>query len=354
MNFKEKLASLNELLNDFKEIYKKNRSIINLMILVLIGGFFILILKLWAYYVTESMVLKSDALESLINLLAGSFALFSIFFSNRPADRNHPYGHGKIESFSAFFEGGLIILASVLIMYESIEKFFVGIEIKKINMGILINFIAGSINGIMGFLLVKKGKQSNSQSLIADGQHLLSDFYTTLGIFLSLILVHITNKLWLDPLIAFVFGIWLLITGFKILLRSTDQLLDTENKQIVEKIIDSINHINEERVITVHAMRVIQSGNFFHIDIHLVLPEYFTIDEANTLIHQFEIKVLKHAKINGEFHSHIDPCKRMFCKICKIQNCSIRAENFIENQILTYQIATSWPKDDKDRIVIFH
>lgn len=354
MNIKKTFKDFFELLIEFKFVYKKNKEAVSLMFFVLVIGFIILLLKLWAYYITESMALKSDALESLINILAGSFALFSLLFSHRPADKNHPYGHGKIESFSAFFEGGLIVLASILIIYESIEKFFLGTEIKEIGLGLFINFIAGSLNGIMGFFLIKKGKYFNSQSLEADGHHLISDFYTTIGIFLGLIVVKFTEILWLDPLIALILGLWLLKTGLKILFNSINQLLDTENKEIIQKIISAINDINEKRIITVHATRVIQSGNFFHIDIHLVLPEYFTIIEANTLIHDFEVKVLKHAKINGEFHSHIDPCYRIYCKICKIQDCPIRVDNFMYNQVLTYQIATSWPKDDKDRIVLIH
>ncbi|GIX40857.1 MAG: hypothetical protein KatS3mg129_0590 [Leptospiraceae bacterium] len=346
--------SVKEFLEEIKFVYHTNKIQIIIMFFVLLGGFLILFLKLWAYYVTESMALKSDALESLINILAGSFALFSLFFGNRPADKNHPYGHGKIEFFSAFFEGGLILLASILIIYEAVEKLYFGIHLKEISYGLIINFIAGTLNGIMGYILIRKGRKYQSQALEADGHHLMSDFYTTIGIFIGLLLVEFSGMDWFDPVIAIFIGIWLMYTGLKILLQSAQNLLDTENPEIITKIIDAINHINEPRIITAHAARVLQSGNFYHIDIHFVLPEYFTISEANTLIHDFEIKVLKKANLKGEFHTHFDPCKRYYCKICKINNCPIRVDEFQFDQPLTYKQAISWPKEDKDRVMLFH
>lgn len=343
-----------ELLQELLEVYRNNKIQILTMFYVIIGGFLILILKLWAYYITDSMALKSDALESLINIMAGSFALFSLFFGNRPADKNHPYGHGKIEFFSAFFEGGLILLASILISYEAIEKFILGIHLKEITFGLIINFLAGLLNGIMGFLLIYLGKKYNSQALKADGFHLMSDFYTTVSIFLGLMVVHFTHIDWIDPLLAFLMGLYLMYTGLNLIFKSTKNLLDSENPEILTKLIEAINRIQEPRIITAHAARIIQSGNYYHIDIHLVLPEYFTIDESNTLIHDFEIKVLKEAKLRGEFHSHVDPCKRYYCKICKINNCPVRIAPFEFEQPLTYNQAISWPKEDRDRMVLNH
>jgi cation diffusion facilitator family transporter len=343
---------IKEMWNELKHVYLLNTTQIRIMFFVLLGGFLILLLKLWAYYITDSMALKSDALESLINILAGSFALFSLFFGNRPADKNHPYGHGKIEYFSAFFEGGLILLASILIVYEGFEKLYLGIHLKEITEGLFINFIAGSINGIMGYVLILKGKKYNSQALQADGHHLMTDFYTTISIFLGLLIVYFTDIVWLDPVIAILMGFYLMYTGITIMIKSTNSLLDTENYEIIHKIIDAINDIDEPTIITAHATRVMVSGNFCHIDIHFVVPEYLTIIEANTIIHDFEVKVLKKANLKGEFHTHADPCKQNYCRICRIRNCPIRVDEYQESQPLTYSQATSWPKEDKDRIIL--
>ncbi len=188
------------------KIYKVNKDKLKPMIVVLGGGLLVLILKLIAYYISNSMALKSDALESLVNILSGIFAVFALFYASRPADVNHPYGHGKIEFFSAFFEGGLIVLAGILIVYESIEKLILGVNIEKLTLGLAINFLAGIINGIMGYWLVSIGKKKNSSAIYADGKHLLSDFYTTLGIFFGLLLTNITNYYFLDPVLSFILG----------------------------------------------------------------------------------------------------------------------------------------------------
>lgn len=351
INFKEFYDDLEK---DIKYVYKENKKIIIPLILTIILGFLILFLKLLAYYITYSMALKSDALESLVNILSGLFALYSIFFSKRPPDKNHPYGHGKMEFFSAFFEGGLIVLASILIIYESLEKLIVGFQLREISYGLFINFFAGSVNGFLGFILIRIGKKNFSSALEADGYHLLSDFYTTVGIFIGLILVKITEITWIDPLIAILFGSYLLLTGVKIILKEMNHLLDTENPEIIKSIVNSINEINDERIITAHGVRILQSGEYFHIDIHFIVPEFFTVEEANFFIHSYEVKVIKQAGIKGEFHSHLDPCKRSYCSICRLSNCPIRIEDFQNKSILTYEQAINLPKEDKERYSLLY
>ncbi|MCS7205121.1 MAG: cation diffusion facilitator family transporter [Leptospiraceae bacterium] len=346
MKFTEKnfIEILNNWANELTNVYKENQILIRFMIFVVIANFGILFLKLWAYYLTGSMALKSDALESFVNIMAGTFALFAIVYGNRPADKDHPYGHGKIEFFSSLFEGGLILLASVLIIYESIEKFFIGIELKEITKGLLINSLAGILNGILGLFLIRNGKKYTSEAIIADGYHLLSDFYTTIGVLIGLILVMISGIVYFDPIVSLIFGLWLFYTGIKIVLSSISKLMDSENSEVLNTIIKAINEINDERIITVHGSRILQSGSYYHIDIHLVVPEFYSVHEANRLVHEFEEKVIHHAKIKGEFHSHIDPCNREYCKICKIHNCPIRKEDYQNAYSITYQEAISFRK----------
>lgn len=335
-------------------VYKNNKEIITPLFIVILFGFIILLLKLYAYYISSSMALKSDALESLVNILSGMFAMYSIFYSRRPADKNHPYGHGKMEFFSAIFEGALIVLASILIVYESIEKMIIGFTLKELTIALMVNFFAGSLNGTLGFLLIRIGKKKNSYALKADGHHLLSDFYTTLGILFGLILVKLTGILWIDPLVSALFGMYLLYIGMSIIIKDMNPLLDKENPKILQKIVDSINSLNEERIISVHGARIIQSGNFYYVDIHFVLPEFFTIEEMNLFIHYYEIQVLKKAGLRGEFHSHVDPCKRIYCNSCQLKNCPIRVMSFQEKKPLTYDQAISMPKEDKERYLIMY
>ncbi|MFN3603613.1 MAG: cation diffusion facilitator family transporter [Leptonema sp. (in: bacteria)] len=354
MSIKRKKSDDLDLKKDIVVVYKKNKDLIHPMLFVILLGFLILFLKLFAYYISGSMALKSDALESLVNILAGLFALYSIFYSKRPADKNHPYGHGKMEFFSAIFEGALIVLASILIVYESIEKLILGFELKKISLGLVINFVAGSINGLLGIFLIRIGKKKSSSALKADGYHLLTDFYTTLGIFIGLIFVALTDNIWFDPLLSFLFGLYLLFTGIRIIIKEMNPLLDTENPEILKKIINSINEINDERIISAHGIRIMQSGNYFHIDVHFIVPEFFTVEEINFFIHSYETKVIQHAGLNGEFHSHFDPCKRAYCSSCSLKNCSIRLIDFQHKKVLTYEEAIDLPKEDKERYSLMY
>ncbi|MBW7859011.1 MAG: cation transporter, partial [Leptonema sp. (in: Bacteria)] len=307
-------------------------------------GLVILFFKLVAFYISNSMALKSDALESLVNLLAGSFAIFAVLYAHKPADRDHPYGHGKIEFVSSFFEGGLISLAAVLICYEAIENLIVGVKLKQLDYGLAINFAAGSANGILGLWLVYIGRKKKSAAIEADGTHLLSDFVTTLGIAVGLLAVHFTGLSFLDPALALVFGVWLGYTGVRVLVRSILSLMDTENPEIIQNLLDSMNTLKHPFILEVHAMRAIHTGHYVHIDIHLVMPEIFDVRKANAVVHDFEQQVLKTAGISGEFHSHIDPCEQRYCSHCPVENCWLRLEPCTEPRpTFIADTAVSWP-----------
>lgn len=322
------------------------------LIIAIAIGLVILFFKLIAFYISNSMALKSDALESLVNLLAGSFATFAVLYAHKPADRDHPYGHGKIEFVSSFFEGGLISLAAVLICYEAIENLIVGVQLKQLDYGLAINFAAGAANGVLGFWLVYIGRKKNSAAIEADGTHLLSDFVTTVGIAIGLLTVHFTGYSWLDPALALVFGIWLGYTGIRLLVRSILSLLDTENPEIIQTLLDSMNKIKHPFILGVHALRAIHTGHYIHIDIHLIMPEIFNVKKANSVVHEFERQVLQTAGISGEFHSHIDPCEQNYCRHCPVENCWLRLEPCVEvRPDFVADTAVSWPHGTMRRVL---
>ena len=322
------------------------------LFVALIAGFLILLLKLAAFYISNSMALKSDALESLVNLLAGSFASFAVLYARKPADRDHPYGHGKIEYVSSFFEGGLITLAAVLISYEAIENLIRGIELKRLGLGLLINFGAGSMNGILGMWLIHMGKKKQSAAIEADGHHLLSDFITTLGVAGGLLAVHFTGISWLDPAIALVFGLWLGYAGGRVLFRSVLRLMDTENPEIIKRLVSAMNSVDDSDVLAVHALRTMHLGDYTHVDIHIVLPEVYDIGRANEIVHAFEHSVLVEAGMSGEFHSHIDPCKRQYCSHCIVEDCPVRQEAWRKKRPdFAVETAVSWPDADLRRVI---
>ncbi|MCC7050160.1 MAG: cation transporter, partial [Bacteroidia bacterium] len=164
------------------------------------------IIKVVAYFLTNSVAVLTDALESTVNIIAAFIGLYSLKLSSKPADEDHPYGHGKVEFISAGIEGALIAFAGIIIIYEGIDNFIHPHKIKDIDFGILLVLITAIANFILGFYAEKKGEKNNSLPLISAGKHLKSDTYSTLGIVMGLTLVYFTNWLWLDNLMGVVFG----------------------------------------------------------------------------------------------------------------------------------------------------
>lgn len=298
-------------------------------------GSFVLALKWIAYYLTSSAALKSDAIESIVNVVAAVFALGAVVFAGKPADKSHPYGHGKIEYFSAAFEGGMVSLAAVFIMYESIISLIEGQQIRSINLGLAINAGAGVINGLLGVYLVSAGKKFKSKAIEADGHHVLSDFYTTGGIILGLLVVKFTQISWLDPVIAMGVACVLAITGFKLVKSSASALLDEEDEGLIVKIVNVINKFRSTDVISVHALKTMRSGRFTHVDIHIAVPEFYEIGKAHDLVEKFGEKIIQELKIEGEFHSHIDPCHRLYCEKCSVKECPVREKPFKKAEEIT-------------------
>lgn len=321
------------------EEIREQRIRIRIAILSITAGALILGLKFLAFKVSGSTALMSDAYESVVNVVAAVFALGAIVFAGKPADREHPYGHGKIEHFSAAFEGGLIALAAVLIVYEAIKSIISGPHLAQLGLGLAINLGAGALNGMLGLFLLRMGKAKRSKALEADGHHILSDFYTTLGIGAALLLVKLTGWAWLDPVIALVVGILLAWTGFRLVKESSDALLDQEDPVTLDKLLGVMNRVRPFDVLAIHELRTLRSGRYTHVDIHIVLPEIYPIRKGHDLAEDFGHAVLKEAGVEGELHTHVDPCARLFCDRCPLEDCPIRAVPQTREAILTLEEA---------------
>ena len=252
------------------------------------------------------------------------FALGAIIFADKPADREHPYGHGKIEHFSAAFEGGMISLAAVLIGYEAIRSIVEGVPIQNLTLGLGINFAAGVLNGLLGLFLVYQGKRQQSQALEADGHHVFSDFYVTLGLAAGLLLVKATGMTWLDPARALAVCVVLAFTGFKLVRTSSAALLDTEDPELLQHLVEVMNRVRPKDIVAIHELRTLRSGRYIHVDIHMVIPEFYGIGQGHELADQFGKAVLAEAVIEGELHTHVDPCLRAFCNQCDLISCPVR------------------------------
>ena len=303
----------------------------------LVVGSVLLGAKYLAYQLTGSTAILSDAMESIVNVVAAVFALGGLVFAGRPADRNHPYGHGKIEFFSAAFEGGMIAFAAVMIVYQAGTSLLHGVEVRQLDTGLLITAGAGLANLALGGFLVRTGQRSNSLTLVADGKHVLSDFWTSLGVVIGLLLVRMTGVVWLDPLVAAIVGVNLAFTGSRLVRHAAGGLLDEEDTQLVHKLLEALNASLVPGIIRVHNLRAIRSGRFSHIDAHLVVPEFWSVESAHDAADAFERQVISACGIEGEIVFHTDPCRRLYCARCDIADCPIRVEPFRARTALTVE-----------------
>lgn len=284
--------------------------------------------KYAAYRITGSTAVLSDALESIVNVVAAVFALGALVFAGRPADRNHPYGHGKLEFFSAAFEGGLIAFAAVVILYEVAQSLVRGVEVQQIGVGLAIVVAAGVVNLLLGLYLVRTGKRASSLTLIADGQHVLSDFWTSLGIVIGLVLVRVTGIAWLDPVVAALVALNLMWTGGWLVRHAAGGLLDEEDTPLLDRLRAVLDRRLGGGVIRVHQLRAIRSGRYTHVEAHLVVPEFWSIDRAHELSERLGGEVMAELGLEGELVFHTDPCHRAYCAMCDLGECPVRREPF--------------------------
>jgi cation diffusion facilitator family transporter len=304
---------------------KNINSKIRIQSLVLIIGILLMFGKFIAYLITHSNAILTDALESIINVVAGSFGLYSLFLASKPKDDDHPYGHGKIEFISASIEGILIVLAGLAIIGKSTFNLFCPSEIHKIDIGIWIIGISGAINFIIGEIAEIKGKNSDSITLVASGKHLKSDAYTTIGILFGLLLIYFTKIIWIDNIVAIACGIWIIYSGYKILKESVGGIMDEADFTLLEKISANLEKHRKPNWIDIHNLRTIKYGDKLHIDCHVTLPFYFSVKDGHNEIDKMEQLIDQVFEKKVEIFIHVDPCNPDFsCSICLKSDCNER------------------------------
>jgi cation diffusion facilitator family transporter len=304
------------MLNEFS--LKKKAAVISLA--VGIGMFFA---KMGAYLLTGSAAIFSDAAESVVHVLATSMALYSIILSSKPADKSHLYGHGNIEFFSAGIEGLLIIVAAIFIIFTATMDIIKGTNLKQLDIGVIIVSIAGVVNLLLGSYLVRRGKKTNSLTLIADGKHVLTDSYTSIGVIIGISLVIITGFQLLDPLFAIAIALNILITGYKLMRQSVGGLMAEADKDILKKITEKIISDKKDYWIDIHQLRFWQSGDKIFIDFHLILPYYFTIQQSHSEEDEIQ-NLLERQFPNSQIKIHFDYCVPELCKFCDYKKCTVR------------------------------
>jgi cation diffusion facilitator family transporter len=285
------------------------------------------IAKIIAYYLTHSLSILTDALESIINVLAGIIGLYSLYVAAKPKDIEHPYGHGKAEFISAAAEGGLIISAGFLILYETFQNFIQHSALQQLDKGLYVVAITAAVNYIAGFICLKTGKKNNSLALQASGKHLQLDTYSTLIIIAALIIMLITQLLWLDKVVALIMSIFIIYNGYKIIRKSLAGIMDEADMELLQKMVEVLNANRRTNWIDLHNLRVIKYGSVLHIDCHLTVPWYMNVIEAHAEVEALISLIKREFGHAIEMFVHTDACLEPSCPICS-KDCNHRLHPF--------------------------
>ena len=287
-------------------------------------GTALLAAKFIAWLMTDSSTVLSDAMESIVNVVAAFAMFFAVRFSSQPADEDHPYGHGKIEFVTSGSEGGAIAIAAVLIIVASIRALITHSVPHNIDVGAWIVGLAGLVNCGLGLYLIRVGKRENSAALIGDGHHVLSDFWTSAGAVVGLVLVIVTKLTWIDPVVAILVSFKLLVTGWGLLRIAARGLLDEADPEVVADIAGALEKARGQGIIEIHDLRAINVGGFRHVDLHVVVPEFWAVERAHREMDEFTARTQTHHGRPADLQFHVDPCERAYCSSCDYADCPVR------------------------------
>lgn len=302
---------------------------------IVLVSFVILIAKFIAYYVTHSVGVLTDALESIVNVVAGAVSLYSLHLAMQPQDRNHPFGHGKIELISASSEGILIIIAGIMIIYEAVKRLLFPVEIQKLDIGIYIIVFSGVINYLLGTYSIRTGKKYNSVALVAGGKHLHSDTYSTIGLVIGLLALFFTKISWIDSALALLFGGIIIFTGISILRQTITGLVDHADEQLLGEMVTVLNENRQPEWIDIHNTKIIKSGNYLYIDCDLTVPWYYTVEAGHNLGSQLKDVLNQKYGNRIQLTIHIVPCnitQTCKCEKCMLVKCPHRQKPFTQQQ----------------------
>ena len=307
---------------------KKALQNFRLQAIITVLSVILFVFKIIAYYLTHSLAILSDALESIVNVLAGFIGLYSLYVAAKPRDVEHPYGHGKAEFVSAAAEGTLILASGVLIIYETITNIIEKQPLQALDKGLWLVAITGCLNFIAGSVCIWMGKKNNSLALKASGKHLHIDTYSTIGIIAGLLLMLLTHLLWIDKVIAIILSGIILYNGYKILRTSLAGIMDEADTEILNKLVLILNKHRRADWIDLHNLRVIKYGSTLHVDCHLTVPWYFNTYEAHEQVDALDHLIKQHFEDSIELFVHTDGCLAFSCAICDKRDCVKRKHPF--------------------------
>jgi cation diffusion facilitator family transporter len=263
-------------------------------------------LKTVAYLVTGSVGLLSDAAESVVNLVAAVIALIALKVAARPPDANHHYGHGKAEYFSAGLEGLMIFVAAAVILASAVQRFIHPVALERIGAGLAISTAATAVNGVVGLILIRAGRAYRSATLAADGKHLMTDVWTSVGILVGVLLVALTGWQRLDPVVAVIVGLNILVTGYRLIRGSAGALLDAAltppELATVTAVLDRFRSAD----VNFHGLQTRQSGRHRFVSVHVLVPGAWTVYRGHDLLEEVETAIGQ-ALPDTTVHTHMEP-----------------------------------------------
>jgi cation diffusion facilitator family transporter len=263
-------------------------------------------LKSVAYLLTGSVGLLSDAAESVVNLVAAIIALVALRVAARPADATHHYGHGKAEYFSAGIEGLMIFVAAAVILASAVQRLAHPVGLERIGVGLAVSTVATVVNGIVGVTLIRAGRLHRSATLAADGKHLMTDVWTSVGVLVGVLLVAMTGWERLDPIVALIVGFNILITGYRLVVGSAGALLDAalspQELATVTAVLDRFRTPD----VDFHGLQTRQSGRHRFVHVHVLVPGAWTVRRGHDLLEEVEAAI-RHALTDTTVHTHLEP-----------------------------------------------
>ena len=260
-----------------------------------------------------------------MNVARRPFALYTVWLATQPADESHPYGHGKAEAFSAVFEGGLIVLAASAILWAALPALWSPAPLAHLDLGLLLVAVTGAANLAVGRFLVRRGRETRSMALEADGRHLLSDSMTTGGVIAGLAVVRLTGWLWVDGLVAITVAVVLLRMGAGLVRRAVANLMDRADPEALGSIAGALLRARRPVMIEVHNLRSWRGGDVHHVDFHLTLPRFLELEQSHGIIHEVEAAVREILSDEADVIIHLDPCVPDCCQYCGYEPCPVRA-----------------------------
>jgi cation diffusion facilitator family transporter len=284
--------------------------------------------KFTAYVLTRSNAVLSDALESIVNVAASGFALYTVWVAIQPADASHPYGHGKAEAFSAGFEGGLIVLAGAAILWGAVPALWAPAPLTNLEAGLVLTAAAGAVNLGLGYFLIRVARRTGSLALEADGRHVLSDSITTGGVLVGLAIVRVTGWAWVDPVVAIVVAVHLLRVGTSLARHAVANLMDQADPAVLQSIAAALAAARRPEWVEIHKLRSWRAGDVHHVDFHLTLPRFWGLEEAHRAEHDVTEIVRGTLSTDADLIVHLDPCLPQCCGTCDYEPCPVRAAPF--------------------------